>query len=115
MKIANYKKSVIEILNNKLCSKQEDKDERSKGFVYEISIDIEMIYNILTDAEKTSEYMNKSLYDGIQYSLSKSYEAICIQKKVLSEADTYSLGRKDSVIICQDICRNEWESENSEK
>lgn len=40
---------------------------------------------------------------------------ICIQKKVLSEADTYSLGREDSVIICQDICRNEWESENSEK
>lgn len=108
MKIANYKKAVLTVLDEKFRSKLESTDERSKGFTYEITADIELISNILSEAEKTTEDMGERLYKGIQYSLTKSFKAVCLQKDILGETKAYSSGRKDAVALCKQICKRTW-------
>lgn len=55
-----------------------------------------------------TRYMSERLYKGIQYSLTKSFKAVCLQKDILGETKAYSSGRKDAVVLCKQICKRTW-------
>ena len=111
MKIAEYRANVLARIEAKTeaeRAKLPADEERIEGFLYEIAIDFELIFNLLTAAGATADDMSERFYKSVQYSLTKNFKAICLQKKALNESKVRSEGRKDAVAFCKIVCKEEY-------
>lgn len=107
MKISDFRNAVISKLTERV-ELERSQGERNKGYVYEAAADIELIENLLSAAEKTTEEMSDRLYKSVQYSLSKFFKTIQLQAKTLGETKAYTNGRKDSIVYCKEVCHKEY-------